>query len=63
VRVLLFLFSLSATFPAFAQAPEKKVEKKKAAAKKSVEPKQDWGRFNTNAKKDMKAIEEKKAKK
>ena len=58
---LLLLF-LSIVFIAPAMAQEKKAEKKtaKKAEKKKAEPKQEWGRFSSNAKKDMKAIEEKK---
>jgi hypothetical protein len=42
-------------------AQEKKTEKKSTQKKKKAEPKQDWGRFNSNAKKDMKAMDKKKA--
>jgi len=34
------------------KAAPKKAEPKKAAPKKAAEPSQDWGRFNTQSKKD-----------
>ena len=66
MRVFLVLLILAFSLPAAAQEkavtknPDKKAQKK--AEKKKPEPKQEWGRFNSNAKKDMKAIEEKKKK-
>jgi hypothetical protein len=39
----------------------KKPEPKKAQTKKTVEPTQDWGRFNTSSKKDLEKIEKDKA--
>jgi hypothetical protein len=47
--------------PTFAQTAEKKVEKKKAVAKKKAEPKQEWGRFSAGSKKDLKKLEQEKA--
>ena len=62
MRLLLVVLALSLSGPLAAQ--EKKA-KKPAAAKKAAkkEPAQDWGRFNAGAKKDLDAIDKKKAKK
>jgi len=63
MRLLAVLLALAVSFPVVAQ-DKKKPAAKKTAAKKKAEPKQqDWGHFSSGAKKDQKAMEEKKAKK
>ena len=71
IRLLLALL-IAVAPPAFAQ--EKKATEKKAAEKKAAKKKppaaakkrdltEDWNRFNSGAKKDLDAIDKKKAKK
>ena len=67
MRFLVFILSLALAMPAVAQ--EKKVEKKtekkaakKAEKKKASAPSQDWGRFNSGARRDLEKIEKKDAK-
>ena len=65
MRLLAVLLALAVSFPVVAQDKDKKKPAaKKTAPKKKAEPKQqDWGHFSSGAKKDQKAMEEKKAKK
>ena len=74
MRLFVALLILAFSLPVAAQEKkaekktEKKAEKKTTkktektqAGTKKAEPKQEWGRFSSNAPKDMKALEEKKA--
>ena len=59
MRFLVFLLGIALASSALAQTTQKNVEKKKAAAK--TQKKDEWGRFNAGAKKDLAEIEKKKA--
>ena len=59
IRALLLAAVLALGFSANSFSQEKKAEKKKPAAKKPAAPAQDWGRFNTGAKRDLEKMEKK----
>ena len=62
LAAVLALGCSSNSFSQEKQAEKKKVEKNKPAAKKQAAPAQDWGRFNTGAKRDLEKMEKKDAK-
>jgi hypothetical protein len=69
IRALLLAAVLAFGFSSNSFSQEKKAEKKvekktakKTEKKKAAAPSQDWGRFNTGAKRDLEKIEKKDAK-